>query len=200
MKLVPGEARIDPSGRLGVLGAGGAGRHAHQLLSACEVPLQPTQVRAARVGVQVRPQINHLLAGFDCLSQIPLLHQNIAEQAKIKGQPAPCHQLARQRLRFLEAMQIMQHVTAQQQGLRTVRAPRLKRQRALFGQFVESRIKTGARLLHKQPAQPFQCEVRISASAHLYLEPPEFSVQFSCAFMGSQSHHQRVGKTRLPGG
>ena len=59
--------------------------------------------------------IDHLLIRLGSLCQTALLHQNVAQQAVIENELALDGQPARDLFRFAEAMELVQHMAAQQE-------------------------------------------------------------------------------------
>jgi hypothetical protein len=109
-------------------------------------------VRCAGVCAKVRLQIHHLLICIDRVVQLSLLHQRIPQQTVIKAQSPLLDETPRQGFGFFKAMQILQHVRAQQHRFLALWIERFDRARALLGQFVEPRVEAFARLRDKRPA------------------------------------------------
>ena len=105
-----------------------------------EVALEPPQVRCAGVGLVERLEVDHFLIRLSRLRDTALLQQRIAEEAVVEHELTLRHQLPRDRLRLAEAVQLVQHVTAEQQGGRFLRSDRLEARGRLLRHLVVARV------------------------------------------------------------
>jgi len=121
LELPRGQAAACPGARLGVQRRTRPDGALHHLDRAIEIAREPAQMGRPRKRLQIRPQVDRLLAGRDRLIEIALLHERVAEQEVIKRRPAPGDEFARQRLCFRKAMQVREHMPAQQQPLGATR-------------------------------------------------------------------------------
>ena len=106
---------------------------------------------------KVRLQIHHLLIGPNCVAQLSLLHQRIAEKTVIKAKSPLLDETPRQRFGFFEAMRILQHVRMQQRRFLALRIALFDAPCALLGQFVKTRVETSrAFTTNAQPSRSSQ--------------------------------------------
>ena len=218
LKRITREPRVHPGGGLGVERTRGAHGQAHEFDRAGEIALEPAQVRGARVGMQVGPQIDHVLISNRGFGEFALVHQDVAEQTEIERTPALRDELAGERFGFRKPVQAVQHVTAEQErfearcarsgrsaGLRPGRlgfapgpeagAP-FQSERALFGELVITGIEVRARFRDEKPAETFECRGGIRSRAHLRLSAGNFLIQSAVAADRSENDAKRVGRRR----
>ena len=89
-------------------------------------------MRRARIRVEIRLEIDHLLVRVASLLDASLFEQHVAQQPVIEEQPALRDDLSCQHLCFAEAVELMQDVAAHQERLRVARVLRLDTQCGLF--------------------------------------------------------------------
>src|SRR5260370_10975984 len=141
--------------------------------------------------MEVGPQVDHFLTGNGRLGRFSLFQQDIAKQAKSERQATLSNEGAGEGLGLFEPMKVMKHVAAQKHGFGTAGMSRFEAQGALFGEFVEPRIKTFTSLGDKSPTQPLDRHLEMLSRADLFLQTDDFLVQATVTGMWNESEGQR---------
>src|SRR5215469_16690278 len=77
-------------------------------------------------------------------------------------------------------------MSAQQQRFRRARLLLVETQGALFSQFVESWVETGARLSYERPAELFQPDRGIGSAPHVRLKANDLKILLICSLVRHQ--------------
>ena len=192
LQMIKGEPGVEPGRRFRIDGAGRARGKFHQRDGAGKAAFEPTDVRAAGVGLEIRAKINHGLIGLRCFRELALFHQYVAEQTVLEGETASGNQFARQRFGLLEPVLIVQRMTAQQHRFETARLTRFQTERAIFGELEVEGIETHARLRDKRPAKLFDRPTRIRRLLDLPLQPADLLIGPAFAPVRRQDERTRV--------
>jgi hypothetical protein len=115
LQLVPGEPRVGPCDRLGIARARRRNRPPYQLDRSVEIAFQPAEVGGPRIRLIERLEVDHPLIRLGSLRQTALLHQDVAQQAIVEHELAFDDQPARNLFRFVKPMELVQHMTPQQE-------------------------------------------------------------------------------------
>ena len=181
LELIGGQTGVNPSGGFCVLWTGGRNGQLHRLDGTGQIALQPAEMRGAGVGMQAGFQIQHRLISLSGFLQPALLHEHVAEQTKVTGQPAFRCQLARERFGGFEAMKVMQDMATQQERLTAAGLARIEVNGALFSQLVIAGVEALPRLSDECPTESFNQKIRIPSVANRLLQTRNFAIHFSIA-------------------
>ena len=159
-----GRGRLGPASLAASLGPGGRrflarvdhSQHLnHQRLCSGQIAFQPPHVRGTDEGFKTGFEVEHRLVRRDGVGQASLLHETVPEQAIIVGKVADRDQPPRQSFRFLEAVELVQNMSAQQHGVWRVGLLGGDDQSALLGQLVAPVVILCSGLSDEEPAELF---------------------------------------------
>ncbi len=124
----------------------------------------------ADVGLIERLEVDHLLIGNRGFVQPALLHQDIAEEPVVENELAQRHEAPGDDFGLAEAVQLMQHVSAQQERGGIARLDGLEARRRLFGKGVEPGVVRNSRSSDKAIAKELGGARRRPPVAQVLLE------------------------------
>src|ERR1700751_6040738 len=141
-----------------------------------------------RVGLEVGPQIHHVLVSGDGFAQPSLLHQNIAQQSPVGRFIANFDEFPSDWFCFFEFVQTLKDVALQQKSIGIVSVPALDRQRALFCKLVVARIIGKTSFSNECPSQTLHHLRRLVVRTGLLLERSDTIVDKLITFLWNKSN------------